>query len=85
MMSQEGGEQPNTAYGVFVEACWAQHKQKYPDEEYPDELIHEENEEFNKQCSDWWHNLSEQERVGFQEMADKSNAQQGVYIKKDHK
>merc|ERR1711997_967453 len=30
--------------------------------------------EFNKQCSVWWYNLSEQERERFQEMADRSNA-----------
>jgi hypothetical protein len=68
-MSQEGGKQQNTAYGVFVQACWAQHKRQYPDE-----LIHKEIEEFNKQCSVWWYNLSEQERERFQEMADRSNA-----------
>merc|ERR1712115_229255 len=34
-MSQEGAKQQNTAYGVFVQACWAQHKRQYPDE-----LIH---------------------------------------------
>jgi hypothetical protein len=56
----------NTAYGVFVQACWAQHKRQYPDE-----LIHKEIEEFNKQCSVWWYNLSEQERERFQEMADR--------------
>jgi len=68
-MAQEGGKQQNTAYGVFVQACWAQHKRQYPDE-----LIHKEIEEFNKQCSVWWYNLSEQERERFQEMADRSNA-----------
>lgn len=31
-MAQEGGKQQNTAYGVFVQACWAQHKRQYPDE-----------------------------------------------------
>merc|ERR1712172_212474 len=72
-MAQEGGKQQNTAYGVFVQACWAQHKRQYPDE-----LIHKEIEEFNKQCSVWWYNLSEQERDRFQEMADRSNAQQTV-------
>ena len=66
-MSSEGGKQQNTAYGVFVQACWAQHKRQYPDE-----LIHKEIEEFNKQCSVWWYNLSEQERERFQEMADRS-------------
>ena len=65
-MSQDGGKQQNTAYGVFVQACWAQHKRQYPDE-----LIHKEIEEFNKQCSVWWYNLSEQERDRFQEMADR--------------
>jgi len=70
MMAQEGGKQQNTAYGVFVQACWAQHKRQYPDE-----LIHKEIEEFNKQCSVWWYNLSERERERFQEMADRSNAQ----------
>lgn len=67
-MSQENGKQQNTAYGVFVQACWAQHKRQYPDE-----LIHKEIEEFNKQCSVWWYNLSEQERDRFQEMANRSN------------
>jgi len=69
----EASAQKNTAYGVFVQACWAQHKRQYPDE-----LIHKEIEEFNKQCSVWWYNLSEQERDRFQEMADRSNAQQTV-------
>lgn len=72
-MSETGGVQKNTAYGVFVQACWAQHKRQYPDE-----LIHKEIEEFNKQCSVWWYNLSEQERDRFQEMADRSNAQQAA-------
>lgn len=72
-MAQEGGKQQNTAYGVFVQACWAQHKRQYPDE-----LIHKEIEEFNKQCSVWWYNLSERERERFQEMADRSNAQQAL-------
>ena len=57
----EASAQKNTAYGVFVQACWAQHKRQYPDE-----LIHKEIEEFNKQCSVWWYNLSEQERDRFQ-------------------
>jgi len=72
-MAQEGAKQENTAYGVFVQACWAQHKRQYPDE-----LIHKEIEEFNKQCSVWWYNLSEAERDRFQEMADRSNAQQAL-------
>lgn len=73
MMADTGGVQKNTAYGVFVQACWAQHKRQYPDE-----LIHKEIEEFNKQCSVWWYNLSEGERDRFQEMADRSNAQQAA-------
>ena len=60
-MTEAAGAQKNTAYGVFVQACWAQHKRQYPDE-----LIHKEIEEFNKQCSVWWYNLSEQERDRFQ-------------------
>lgn len=72
-MTEAAGAQKNTAYGVFVQACWAQHKRQYPDE-----LIHKEIEEFNKQCSVWWYNLSEQERDRFQEMADRSNAQQAA-------
>jgi uncharacterized protein YodC (DUF2158 family) len=72
-MTDTGGVQKNTAYGVFVQACWAQHKRQYPDE-----LIHKEIEEFNKQCSVWWYNLSEEERDRFQEMADRSNAQQAA-------
>ena len=35
MADSGGGVQKNTAYGVFVQACWAQHKRQYPDE-----LIH---------------------------------------------
>lgn len=58
---------------MFVQACWAQHKRQYPDE-----LIHKEIEEFNKQCSVWWYNLSERERERFQEMADRSNATQAL-------
>jgi len=69
-MAQGAEKQQNTAYGVFVQACWAQHKRQYPDE-----LIHKEIEEFNKQCSVWWYNLSERERERFQEMADRTNAQ----------
>ena len=42
-----------TAYGVLVQACWTQHMCQYPDE-----LIHKEIEEFNKQCSVCWYNLS---------------------------
>jgi len=72
-MAQQGANKQNTAYGVFVQACWAQHKRQYPDE-----LIDKEIEEFNKQCSVWWYNLSEQERDRFQEMADRSNAQQAL-------
>ena len=72
-MAQDSGKQQNTGYGVFWKACWAQHKRQYPDE-----LIHKEIEEFNKQCSVWWYNLSEQERERFQEMADRSNATQAL-------
>lgn len=72
-MSETGGVQKNTAYGVFVQACWAQHKRQYPDE-----FIHKEIEEFNKQCSVWWYNLTQQERDKFQEIADRSNAQQAT-------
>ena len=64
-MAQDSGTEQKTAYGVFVQACWAQHKRLYPDE-----LIRKEIEEFNEQCSKWWYNLSEQERERFQEMAD---------------
>ena len=78
-MSQDGGKQQNTAYGVFVQACWAQHKRQYPEE-----LIHKEIEEFNKQCSVWWYNLSEQERERFQEMADRSNATQALNTSYTH-
>ena len=63
----------NFAYGMLVLACWAQHKRQYPDK-----LIHKEIEEFNKQCSACWNNLSEQERNKFQEMADRRNAQQAA-------
>ena len=42
------------------------------------ELIHKEIEEFNKQCSVCWYNLSEQERNKFQEIADRRNAQKVV-------
>jgi len=68
-MSQDGGQKKqNTAYGVFVQACWAQHSRQYPDE-----LIHKEIEEFNKQCSAWWYNMPESDRDKFQEIADRSN------------
>ena len=70
-MAQDSEKLPNTGYGVFWQACWYQHKRQYPEE-----LIHKEIEEFNKQCSVWWRNLSEQERERFQEMADTSNATQ---------
>jgi len=53
---------------VFVQACWAQHTRQYPDE-----LIHKEIEEFNKQCSAWWYNMPEADRDKFQEIADRSN------------
>ena len=69
-LPQEYSEQQNTAYGVFIQACWAKHNRKYPDE-----LIHKEIEEFHKQCSFSWVNLSEPEREQFQEMADQANAQ----------
>ena len=48
-MAQQGADKQNTAYGVFVQACWAQHKRQYPDE-----LIDKEIEEFNKLCSVQW-------------------------------
>ena len=57
-----------TAYGVFVQACWAQHKRLLPDDQ-----IRQEIENFNKQCSVWWYNLSDAERDKFQEMADNNN------------
>jgi len=63
--------QQNTGYGVFVQACWAQHERQYPDN-----LIHKEIEEFNKQCSVWWYSLPEGDRNRFEEVADKSNKAQ---------
>ena len=54
-------QEQKTAYGVFVQACWAQHNRQYPDDQ-----IRREIEEFNKQCSVWWYNLSEEERDRFQ-------------------
>ena len=72
-MAQQGADKQNTAYGVFEQACWVQHKRQYPDE-----LIDKEIEEFHKQCSVWWYDLSKQERDRFQEMADRSNAQQAL-------
>jgi len=63
--------QQNTGYGVFVQACWAQHERQYPDH-----LIHKEIEEFNKQCSVWWYSLTEEDRNRFEEVADKSNKAQ---------
>merc|ERR1719282_654103 len=62
-----------TAYGVFVGACWAQHKRQYSDN-----FLDKEIEELNNQCLVWWYNLSEEERDRFQEMADRSNAQQAL-------
>ena len=68
-LSQEcGKQQQNTAYGEFIQASWAQYKRTYPNE-----LIHKEIEEFHKQSSFTWVNLSEPEREQFQEMADRSN------------
>ena len=72
-MAQDGSKQLNTAYGEFVKACWAQHHRAYPDK-----LIRKEIEEFNRQCSTWWYNISEQERGRFQEIADSSNAKQAL-------
>ena len=70
-LSQEcAKQQQNTAYGEFIQASWAQYKRTYPNE-----LIHKEIEEFHKQCSFTWVNLSEPEREQFQEMADRSNSQ----------
>merc|ERR1719153_1061562 len=63
--------QQNTGYGVFVQACWAYHERQYPDN-----LIHKEIEEFNKQCSVWWYSLPEGDRNRFEEVADKSNKAQ---------
>ena len=60
------GKRQNTPYDMFVQTCWAHHKRQYPDE-----LIDKEMEEFNKQCSVWWYNLPEWERVPFQEMDDR--------------
>ena len=62
-------QEQKTAYFVFVQACWAQHKRQYPDKE-----IRQEIEEFNVQCSTWWYNLSEEERERFQQMADSHNS-----------
>ena len=61
------------AYGVLVQACWAQHKRQYPDE-----LIHKEIKEIDKQCPVCWYNLSEQERNKFEEMVERKNAQQAA-------
>ena len=72
-MALVSGPEQKTAYGVFVQACWAQHKRQYPDE-----LIRKEIEEFNQQCSVWWYNLSDEERERFQKMADNSNATQAL-------
>jgi hypothetical protein len=47
--------QQNTDYEVFVQARWAQHKRQYPDE------LKNKETDFNKQCSLWRYNLSEQE------------------------
>ena len=60
-------------YGVLVQVCWAQHNRQYPDE-----LIHKEIEEFNRQWLVCWYNLAEQERDRFQEMVDRRNAQQAA-------
>jgi len=62
-----------TGFGVFVQACWVQHKRKYPDE-----LIQKEIEEFHRQSSVWWYNLSDQERDRFIKVAEMSNSQQAA-------
>lgn len=63
-------QEDKTAYSIFIQACWAQHKRQYPDEHILKEI-----EEFNKLCSVWWYKLSEEEQGRFQEMADRSNLQ----------
>lgn len=62
-----------TGFGVFVQACWVQHKRKYPDE-----FIQKEIEDFHRQSSVWWYNLSDQERDRFIKVAEISNSQQAA-------
>jgi hypothetical protein len=67
LLLKESRRKP-TSEDRIVQACWDLHKHQYPDE-----LIHKEIEEFNKQYSVWWYDLSEQERKRFQEIADRYN------------
>ena len=60
-----------SGFEVFVQMCWPQHKLQYSRD-----LTLQEIEEFNKNCQKWWYDLSEQERMRFQELADKNNAKQ---------
>ena len=58
-----------TGYEVFVQKCFSQHKFQNPDKV-------KDVEEFNKQCSVWWYNLSDQDRQRFEETANQINQQQ---------
>ena len=61
----EGRKQ--SGFEVFVQMCWPQYKLQYSYD-----LTLKEIEEFNKNCQKWWYDLSEQERMRFQELADKN-------------
>jgi len=58
-----------TGYEVFVQKCFSQHKFQNPEKV-------KDVEEFNKQCSVWWYNLSDQDRQRFEETANQINQQQ---------
>jgi len=62
-------DEKTTGYAVFVQNCYAQHKRQNSDKV-------KDVEEFNKQCSVWWYNLSEQDRQKFHQTAQNINQQQ---------
>jgi hypothetical protein len=63
---RKGRQRIQTAYGVFVQACWAQ---------YGDEAGIEE---FHQQCSVWWNNISGQNQDKFKGISDRHNANQAL-------
>jgi len=71
---QRGGmaseDDKTTGYAVFVQNCYAQHKRQNQEDKVKDV------EEFNKQCSVWWYNLTEQDRQKFHQTAQNINQQQ---------
>ena len=83
-MAKKGGDQPNTAYGMFAESMWGQlqHERQYPDGSGPglwseglfDKDIDES--EFKKIVVPlMWANLEQRDRDVYQQLANRSNVQ----------